>query len=433
MGLSGRTKVAKGFARGHHGLMLGAIGLCLGLVGTVTAAAAPVGETGRPGLGSQLAGASWEAIEAPAPPDAATNPRLSLFSVSCGGPTSCVAVGTYYDTPGAPRALVETWGGTSWAAAKAPVPTDASEAGTYLSSVSCPRPGSCAAVGWYFTTQGGARGLMDVLSGGVWTATAAPLAAHADRIPGVNLTSVSCSAPGSCVAVGWYEVTGANGATQGLLEMLSDGRWTALEAPLPPGANSLPGNGITSVSCVTNNSCAAFGSYVDSAGMAQGLLEVLKGGTWVATEAPLPAGVDSSLRVHLVSVGCANQSSCVVAGYYSEPTGGTEGLLEVWSAGTWTAIKAPLPAGMNASPESRLSSVSCSARLGDCLVVGNYYDNSGTDQGLLDSLSSGTWTATAAPQPADLALARSSPSEWCTRLQSSHQPERLAFRLSARL
>jgi nucleotide-binding universal stress UspA family protein len=36
-------------------------------------------------------------------------------------------------------------------------------------------------------------------------------------------------------------------------------------------------------------------------------------------------------------------------------------------------------------------------------------------------------------EEADEVLRRSSPSGWCTRLRSSHQPERLALRLSARV
>ena len=66
-----------------------------------------------------------------------------------------------------------------------------------------------------------------------WVAQNVPLTGlepAAGAAPHESLTKVSCAAVGSCVAVGSY--TDVNGARQGLIETLSDGKFTATTAPL---------------------------------------------------------------------------------------------------------------------------------------------------------------------------------------------------------
>lgn len=91
---------------------------------------------------------------------------------------------------------------------------------------------------------------------------------NARPYPGVglagSLTSVSCGADGSCAAVGDYSSSlGSDNYDQsGLLEQLSDGVWTATEAPLPFGeSGGLPN--LNSVSCSDVANCVAVGSYWD--------------------------------------------------------------------------------------------------------------------------------------------------------------------------
>ena len=52
--------------------------------------------------------------------------------------------------------------------------------------------------------------------------------------PQALLESVSCVAVGTCVAVGRY--LDSSGATQGLVEQLSNGAWSPSTALLPAGA-----------------------------------------------------------------------------------------------------------------------------------------------------------------------------------------------------
>ena len=105
--------------------------------------------------------------------------------------------------------------------------------------------------------------------------------------------STSCPAPANCVAVGAYE---SGGTTQGLIDTESGGSWTALEAPLPPGAGADPSVLLIDTSCPSVGSCVAVGIYNDAGGHRQGLLLTEAGGSWAAVTAPLPRRVPTPAR-----------------------------------------------------------------------------------------------------------------------------------------
>ena len=285
---------------------------------------------------------------------------------------------------------------SSWAPTEAPLPTGAGpDPSLEIDSVSCASAGNCAAVGDYRDSSGYHQGLLLTESSGTWTGTEAPLPAGAGTNPNVVLNSVSCPSAGDCAAVGDYRDSSGN--QQGLLLTESSGTWTGAEAPLPAGAGTDPYVSLSSVSCPSAGDCAAVGSYSDSDDSFQGLLLTEASGTWTATKAPLPAGA-SGYGASLSSVSCASAGNCVAVGYYSDSSYNQQGLLLTEALGTWTATEAPLPAGAGGNVAS-LSSVSCPSA-GNCAAVGYYYDSSHNQQGLLLTEASGTWTATEAPLPA---------------------------------
>ncbi len=297
-------------------------------------------------------------------------------------------------------------GGAGWTAAKAPLPADAGmNPYPFLTSVKCVSASSCVAVGGYddFSTNG--QGLLETLSGTTWTPTRAPLPANAAANPQAGFQSVACTSMSSCLAVGTYQDSSGN--YQGLLETFSGTTWTATEAPLPANAASACSQGcrtqLTSVTCTSATSCVAVGSYEvpgqSSGGLAlfDGLVETLSGTTWTATEAPLPAGAASNQTAFVLwSVACVSASSCLAVGQYQDSSGNQQGLVETLSGTTWTATEAALPAGAAASQTADLVSVVCPST-SSCVAVGFYADSSGSSQGLLETLSGTTWTATEAP------------------------------------
>ena len=113
----------------------------------------------------------------------------------------------------------------------------------------------------------------------LWTTSAAVLPTNdALRIRFSTLTSETCPAPGSCVAVGSY--LDARGGQRGLIDTLAGGTWTPETAPLPANAASDPGADVTSVTCVSTDACVAVGGYSAKKGQESGLVETFDGSTW---------------------------------------------------------------------------------------------------------------------------------------------------------
>jgi hypothetical protein len=275
------------------------------------------------------------------------------------------------------------WG----AGTEASLPTGAaSNPQAILNSVSCSAAGSCSAVGFYFGQDGDRQGLLSTESGGLWTpGTEVTPPGDADANPLVDVDAVSCASAGNCTAVGTY--TDSSGHAQGLLLTESGGVWSAgTRAALPSGAASNPAAALDAVSCASPGNCTAVGSYRDSAGYQQGLLLTESGVTsWTSQEAPVPAGVAANPDVVLNSVSCGSAADCTAVGSYTDGTEG-QGLLLTQSGSSWSTAEASLPTGGTAAT---VSSVSCAAA-GECTAVGSYTAGSNT-QGLLLTQSSGSW------------------------------------------
>ena len=309
----------------------------------------------------------------------------------------------------------------SWASGTTvPAPANAgSQPNIVVTSIACPAAGNCSAIGSYTDSSGETQGLLATESAGHWNATStAQLPPNLDVVnPNVSLTSISCSTTGNCTAVGSY--LDVHGLTQGLLLTETSGHWgTGREVihPLGVSVSVNPQVDLTSVSCVTASNCFAVGSYSDSNGHPEGLLETEINGTWSYTvtngqrsytgaEATLPSDAASEPMVVLSSASCGAVGQCVVAGSYRNSSNEQEGLVLTGtvSGGAWTftPTAAGLPSGAAASPVASLNSVSCPAA-GTCDAVGSYEDSSHHEQGLLLTQAGSVWAQGArASLPAD--------------------------------
>jgi hypothetical protein len=347
-------------------------------VGYETTRAVPGGQA----LIETMNGGVWTAREALLPSQFASGGLDSsqLNSVICATSTSCIAVGSYEDSQENIGALIETLNGSVWTAVIAPLPTEGRDAG--LSSISCTSASFCVAVGSYEDSNGDHAGLIETLSGGTWTGVEAQSAGGASPA----LSSVSCGAAGFCAAVGTYQ------ATIGVIETLSDGNWTAVSEPLPANATSNPadgqGFGLSSVTCPSGESCVAVGSYLSSQGSVQGVIEDLSTGAWTPTEAPLPADGDTSQNAGSSSVTCSSAQSCVVFGGYNLQNNQYKGVIDTLSQDKWKAETAPLG--------YPLSSAACIAET--CVGVGTEAD----DGALTETNATGLWTATQQSPPTNV-------------------------------
>jgi hypothetical protein len=105
----------------------------------------------------------------------------------------------------------------------------------------------------------------------------------------------------------------------------------------------------------------------------------------------LPAGAAANQKwsqsqlTGLTSVACEAVGSCVAAGSYTVRNGAIEGMIDTLSGGTWTAARAPIPAGAAVAKQYvYFNSATCPAS-GDCIAVGGYKAQNGSAQGLIET------------------------------------------------
>ncbi len=353
-----------------------------------------------------LNGGTWSATEAPLPSDASpTDPQVEMSGISCATQGSCVAVGQYKDTSDDSHTMIETYAGGHWSDFEPALPSDAASVssgdyGAWLKSVSCPAAGDCVATGYYNGPTGAQVGLIETLSGGVWTPQAAPQPSDVSASDQVAVYTVSCPTTGFCGAAG-YVYTGTRFVSE--LLQLSGGTWTAQDAPVPSdvGTGANQDFLLDQASC-TSGACEVVGAYEDSAGNNHSVLEHLAGagGTWVGTEAPAPgnAGSGSQQDVYVNAVSCTFDGVCIASGDFEDTSGHDRPLVETITNGAAVPLEAPQPSDASTTPDGYLGAVSCLSGT-SCTAVGDYVTTQGDRAGLIDELSGGTWSTVTAPVP----------------------------------
>ncbi|HEY5025004.1 MAG TPA: hypothetical protein VII76_08515 [Acidimicrobiales bacterium] len=366
----------------------------------LAAVAALLGVTGLlvvTNAATATAGVSWSAVNPPMPANAVAGQGLTYASTSCPVDGWCVAVGDYlaltgttYYEPG----LIATESGSTWSASQAPLPGNAAvDPQALLQSVTCTGVGSCVAAGRYLDASGATQALVEQLSDGTWTASEVSLPSDAvvtGSTADAQLATISCPSTGWCTAAGLY--TSQTAGEQALVDTEVAGNWSAAAAPLPTTAS---GSQFLSLACPAVGSCVAAGTY-EVGGIYLGLVDTFSAGTWTAATLPLPPGTSSqaSIANNDLSVSCPAAASCVIAGTTFD--GNYEGLVDTLSGGSWTATSVPTPDG-SASTDLQLTSVAC-PDASDCVATG-FFLESGVEQGLIDTLASGAWTPSVAPTP----------------------------------
>ena len=309
--------------------------------------------TRQPRLAAGLSTIRWQRQVTPSPPSS------FLYGVSCPTTGSCVAVGTQF-VGGRVGALVESWSNAKWDVVATPQPPGKLNAN--LSSVSCAALGSCVAVGvTYPSSSSSAVGLhpfSEVLHGTKWKIVpTAPLS-----VTGAQFNGVSCWVPGSCFAVGSFTQSEQGGA---LAEVYQGSAWSLDKLPATgPGEGSL-----ASVSCLpatTPALCTAVGSLTGA--RAVPLVMHANGEDWQVWKVP---GVPSSSSTTLSGVSCPQPNACMAVGKTTTLSGSTsssfsERFDQLVQAG-WSVVPTPKPSAPGAY---LLSGVSCPQTDGACEAVG---------------------------------------------------------------
>jgi len=261
-----------------------------------------VGQTGdtldlaRQALTMHWDGTAWS-IVAPSPGDTSQALETAFECVSCISTSDCWAVG--YSLGQDYQALVEHWNGTIWVVMPAP-PQEKS----ILYGVACTSTSDCTAVGVQWTTPLTGSALYQTLvehwDGSSWSAVTSPnTASDQDNI----LSSVSCSTPSDCWAVG-----SSNNYGQALLEHWDGTSWSMASSPQT-------GNILNAVTCLPSSECWAAGPYYTTHPPAQTLLQHWDGTEWSLANSPNTSPSQSN---NLSGIICTSATNCWAVGQHSE-------------------------------------------------------------------------------------------------------------------
>jgi hypothetical protein len=226
-----------------------------------------------------LSGGNWTPTEAPVPSGLGSgfHQRNVLTSVTCTAAGSCVAVGSYSPAQGDRAPLIETLAGGNWTPVEPGLPSNAAPSNGFgqLDVVTCPTISACVALGWYDDALGDNHGVMEMESGSTWSPVEQVLptspAPRSSSNPDEGIGSAVCPAAGSCVAVGSYFDKRAK--DKSIIETLAGGTWSTIKAPLPTKADGNQPSELPALSCTADGSCVAVGSVGG-----QALTETLPGG-----------------------------------------------------------------------------------------------------------------------------------------------------------
>ena len=248
-------------------------------------------------------GTRWSLVTVADPPGFTD---AELTAVSCGSPTSCLAVG-YSPSTAATPSFLERWDGGTWTTEFVTTPAGGTAVGPL--GVACASASACVAVGAYRSGTAGVT-LIEDWDGTNWTVDASP------NSPTANtqwLASVACPAPDHCYAVGSSFNT--DDSTSAALIEQSDGTaWSIVPSPNPANVYAA---GLTQVACLATTSCFAVGSaFRNASGDNIAVLERWDGTSWSLVPVAVPS---DSHRNQLTGITCGN-ANCTAVGFYETGT-----------------------------------------------------------------------------------------------------------------
>ncbi len=259
----------------------------------------------------------WQrAVEVPRPATTAKHGIAALTAVSCTGKGNCVAVGAFRAKGGQQLMAVQEVSGRWRQATGVPTPTSAGGADAGLTSVSCWKSGHCRAAGTFEDSAGHTRPLVVTDSQGKWGQLVKIIApVGADSNPSVEFLGISCGKAGLCDLAGSY--IDKNGIGRAMVDSQDKQGWPqAREVPPPATVHQPASYGFRSISCTAGGTCAAVG-FIDTGSATMPLIATRSGGSWKAafTIKPPPGATTQAGNSALSGVSCPG-SSCTAVGSY---------------------------------------------------------------------------------------------------------------------
>ena len=338
-------------------------------------------------------------------------PEAFFESVSCPAPGNCVAAGTFEDFAGGNEAFTQTQTNGMWETAMPAtfgVDVQSIDPFAYFNSISCPAPGNCVAAGTFEDFAGGNEAFTQTQTNGMWeTAMPATFGVDVQSIdPFAYFNSISCPAPGNCVAAGSFR--NFAGGYEAFTQTKTNGMWeTAVSTAFGNDVQSIdPFAYFNSISCAAPGNCVAVGSFRNFAGGYEAFTQTQTDSIWdIATPAKFsPDSQNAVPDAYFESVSCPAVGNCVTVGSFRNFAGGYEAFTQTQTDSIWD-IATPAkfsPDSQNAVPDAYFESVSCPA-VGNCVTVGRFANSAGAYEAVIQTQRNGIWdTATFATFDIDL-------------------------------
>lgn len=243
-----------------------------------------------------------------------------LDSIACADAGDCTAVGSFLGAGEVPELLADVESQGFWSAAAVEVPPNTGTVGRVsaspgLDGVACVGAGSCTAVGSVLDPSGGLVPIVATQSSGSFgQATYAKLPSGTARAAASVLSSVSCTSIGWCVAVG--DVARIGGRTLPAVATEVDGRWgpvVLLGLPQPAGLG-VQGGALSSVDCTGPRTCTAVGNVTLTSGGSVPAVLVDLAGHLQPLDLVTSATTSSSESLQLASISCGGTNQCEAVG-----------------------------------------------------------------------------------------------------------------------
>lgn len=284
------------------------------------------GEAGGAFVVSETAG-SWGNAEAvPGLAALRATGGANMMALSCSSAGSCAAGGYYISATNADVGFVVDETDGTWGNAQAVPGLVALATGlrAFVTAISCPSAGNCAATGYFWITgDTGVEPFVANETGGTWgSAQVIPgsVAIFPPNGPNASGYAISCVAPGDCSAGGNFVIDDVSGV--GFVANETDGVWGTAQPVLQD--DSFP-FGVESLSCTAPGYCSAGGD-----------------GGWVMNEGTATA---TQVTVSTTNLAYGNEQAETLSATVTSPAGGTPtGTVTVAAAGA-TACTMTLTAG----------------------------------------------------------------------------------------
>jgi large repetitive protein len=289
-------------------------------------------------------------------------------AVSCPPSGPCVAVGAASTPNLASYEATASTADTSGVFGQSITPS--TPAGSEFFAISCSASGSCTAVGIGYP-HASSEAIAATMKNGAFVSSVAikPPAPNETGGP-VLLSAVSCTSPGNCVAVGSYHISQASYA--GMVATEISGKFSQAVMVTPPsGSEDL--SQLNGISCGSPTSCVAVGSFQTTIGAEPMTVAISNGVVQPSQTASLPAAATTG---SLAAISCSGSLACLAVGGVQSGSL-TQPYVVTASSGEFnSASQLSTPADLLTQPGQEideLTGVGC-ASFGNCTMVGNYTD-----------------------------------------------------------